>query len=733
MTATENPLVIAHTAISMARAMRNLGRPARAVAKYDEAIAALPEFIEALDECLAVLESSGDWQGIADRCATWVAKFPDHATHADADRIHARRIDALCAIGGIDLAFDAYAMEPIARTDITVGSDEILAVIGLRDELDRLPHVLDHHRRLGVNRFLVIDNGSTDGSLEELVDQPDTVVWRTEGSYRAANCGAAWWDLLLRRYARGNWCLIIDADEYFIFPGWETRGLHDLCGNLDARGATCFPAVFLDMYGPGRLSDSPIRPDQDLLETFPYFDRNWYRMRRGLAGPRFNLLNHWGGVRARIFGDRAMDSYLLDKVPLFRHQAEDVLLSGNHWINRPSDQISDGRGVLLHFKYDAGFAMLITREAERGEHAGGARAYKRIADGLEVEADPQFFDPTYSVRYENSEQLLRYGILRTETADAHAPDMHEQVAIPEIPEVSGIISETDPEHAFWSVVMLATGADFSRRLDATLRSLDGEPPSEVVLVITADASDLLPTLPDSGEHLIRLETTHLHLTELEALNHGIAGSRGRWVKVAGDDSDTHRSALRNARAIIEDENADFDAVIIDDPSTALLELPLDPPLDLPLDLPVSSVLIRRDCLPRVGGFATTIEAATGWEFAQRVVGGDGRRIAVIPGAPAVDAVPPRLPSTPPASMEFGVDIAHRLDAITLVSARLGLEPDAVQRLLDRCATDASNRIVQDIERGSIGSALSVLTEILRAEISDDSRHALVNRFSRRLR
>jgi hypothetical protein len=42
-----NPLVLAHNAISMARALRNLGRSARAVAKYDEAIAALPEFIEA--------------------------------------------------------------------------------------------------------------------------------------------------------------------------------------------------------------------------------------------------------------------------------------------------------------------------------------------------------------------------------------------------------------------------------------------------------------------------------------------------------------------------------------------------------------------------------------------------------------------------------------------------------------------------------------------------------------
>jgi hypothetical protein len=41
--------------------------------------------------------------------------------------------------------------------------------------------------------------------------------------------------------------------------------------------------------------------------------------------------------------------------------------------------------------------------------------------------------------------------------------------------------------------------------------------------------------------------------------------------------------------------------------------------------------------------------------------------------------------------------------------------------------------VQDLERSAIGSAFSVLAEILRAPISEGSRHALVTMFSRRLR
>ena len=716
-----NPLVLAHNAISMARAMRNLGKTARAVAKYDESVAALPEFIEALDECLEVLESIEDWQGIADRCANWVELFPDHATHADADRIHSRRVDALCRLGGIEAALDAYGLESVARTDTAISPDEILAVIGLRDEVARLPHVLEHHRRLGVDRFLIIDNGSSDGSLEYLVDQPDTVVWRTEGSYRGANCGAVWWDLLLRRHARGNWCLIIDADEYFVFPDWENRRLRDLCAELDVQHATCYPAVFLDMYGAGRLSESVIDADHDLLETFPHFDRNWFRMRRGLAGPRHNLLNHWGGVRSRIFGDRALDSYLLDKVPLFRHRSGDVLLSGNHWTSRPSSEISDGRGVLLHFKYDAGFAALIAQEVERGEHAGAARAYRRIADALQFDADPQLFDPIYSVRYENSEQLQRFGIMRSEDANARSSDVADQVAIPRIP---AIITSTGDTSPFWSVVIVADTTEINTSLDEALRSLDGEPPSEVLVVVTADLPIETVEILDPGVHQIRIETTHLHLTYLESVNHGIRAARGRWVHVSGHDPEFRSITFDGARQLVESADRDVEALFVS------AQNPI--PLDLPLDLPISSMLIRRDCFTRIGGFATTIEGAAGWEFAQRATEGDARRLAGIAPVRAV-VEGPALTTSPHVSIEFGVDIAHRLAAIDLVAHRMDLDPTEVRRLRDRCSSDASVRIVEDIERGSLGSAFSVLSEILRAEISDEARQALVNIFSRRMR
>jgi Glycosyl transferase family 2 len=66
---------------------------------------------------------------------------------------------------------------------------ECRAFLTVRDEGVRLPYLLDYHRRLGVDRFFINDNRSTDHSREYALSQPDCHVFASDGSFREANQG----------------------------------------------------------------------------------------------------------------------------------------------------------------------------------------------------------------------------------------------------------------------------------------------------------------------------------------------------------------------------------------------------------------------------------------------------------------------------------------------------------------------------------------------------------------
>ncbi|MDP2083648.1 MAG: glycosyltransferase family 2 protein, partial [Gemmobacter sp.] len=59
----------------------------------------------------------------------------------------------------------------------TIRQHDILLCCCLRNERVRLPFFVEYYRKLGINHFLFIDNGSDDGSREWLAEQADVSVW----------------------------------------------------------------------------------------------------------------------------------------------------------------------------------------------------------------------------------------------------------------------------------------------------------------------------------------------------------------------------------------------------------------------------------------------------------------------------------------------------------------------------------------------------------------------------
>jgi glycosyltransferase involved in cell wall biosynthesis len=192
-----------------------------------------------------------------------------------------------------DLPRESTRLHTLLRIDdrpISDDRNEIRAFMTVRDEMLRLRQNLTHHRSIGVGRFLVVDNGSTDGSREFLLAQPDCHVFLTCNSYADSRYGLECQEALLDEYGT-NWCLIVDADEWFIYPGYERKPLPDLAAYLDRNDVQGIFSFLLDMYGPGTIAEAVAASRRSLLDVCRYFDSQYFWRRRlripGLQGTHF--------------------------------------------------------------------------------------------------------------------------------------------------------------------------------------------------------------------------------------------------------------------------------------------------------------------------------------------------------------------------------------------------------------------------------------------------------------
>jgi hypothetical protein len=309
-------------------------------------------------------------------------------------------------------SFDLCA---VADRTAAIRPRDVLLFSTLRNECIRLPWFLDHYRRMGVAHFLIVDNGSGDGTGAYLADQPDVSLWSTGASYRRARFGADWMTWLQRRYGHGHWTLTVDADEFLVYPFCDTRPIRALTDWLEVSGLRVFPAMLLDMYPRGRMDAAPYRAGQDPLELTPWFDAGNYT-----ASVDPDYLNLWiqGGPRARVFfADDPYHAPALNKIPLVKWDARYAWASSTHsllprGLNRVYDQMGGEKisGCLLHAKFLDTFIDRTREETNRGQHFRAGGEYRAYADRIRDRPDLWC---RWSERYEGWRQLDRLGLMST--------------------------------------------------------------------------------------------------------------------------------------------------------------------------------------------------------------------------------------------------------------------------------------------------------------------------------
>ena len=306
-----------------------------------------------------------------------------------------------------------HQLTPVSNRMAGLRRQPILLFSTIRNERVRLPYFLDYYRRLGVDHFLIIDNGSDDGSAAFLADQPDVSVWSADAGYKQSRFGMDWIMHLLRRYGAGHWCLTVDVDEFLVYPFCETRPLRALTDWLDSAGTRTFASMMLDMYPKGAMHEQPYREGQNPFEIAQYFDSGNYTVSRN-----WPYLNLWiqGGPRARLFfGEQPKKAPAMNKIPLVKWDASYAYVSSTHMILprglNLTYEVGGGEkpsGCLLHAKFLDTFALRAEEESARGEHYGESHEYRAYRKGIAKERDLWC---NWSEKYINWRQLEILGLM----------------------------------------------------------------------------------------------------------------------------------------------------------------------------------------------------------------------------------------------------------------------------------------------------------------------------------
>ena len=298
------------------------------------------------------------------------------------------------------------------RTD-SIRPQDVLLVSTMRNERIRLPYFLSYYRDLGIGHFLIVDNGSDDGSAEYMSVQRDVSIWTTRGSYLKSSFGMDWVNWLNRRYAHDHWTLVVDPDEFFVYPFCDTRPITALTDWLDNSSIRSFSAMLIDMYPKGRIDAEPYRAGQDPLEIAAWFDSGNYSIKKN---PTYGNLWIQGGPRARdFFADNPYAAPALNKIPLVKWDRRYTYVSSTHMLlprglNHVYEEWGGEKasGALLHAKFLNTFADKADEELQRGQHYAGSVEYRAYADRLKDNPDLWC---KWSEKYINWRQLEILGLM----------------------------------------------------------------------------------------------------------------------------------------------------------------------------------------------------------------------------------------------------------------------------------------------------------------------------------
>ena len=309
----------------------------------------------------------------------------------------------------------------------------------VKNEMYNLRSFYDHHRRLGVDQFIVLDDRSSDGTREWLVEQPDTVVLESGHTFgeripepwsgAVQRAGIVFKSAIPQHYLAGRYALYLDADEFLVLPAGiaSVPALFEVLARHDVRSVA---ANLVDFF-PRTVHEMDLEKDLatsgEMLRAYAWFDASpllgWKADQDAPvevgenASTRLFRKHRVKAVPARMLGAPRWLNRLLPykspettvlKTPVVRWDP------GVAYVNSHFATVAPTRRVLLglaHLKFTYDLSRRTRYALESKAYVRGSRKYQWYEELLEAmrRNDPSFLGPQ-SRRFESPADFAAAGL-----------------------------------------------------------------------------------------------------------------------------------------------------------------------------------------------------------------------------------------------------------------------------------------------------------------------------------
>lgn len=251
----------------------------------------------------------------------------------------------------------------------STSNDSPMVFVVVRNEFERMKVFFKHYRMLGVEQFVVLDNGSDDGTLELSIRQKGTKVYQILDTFET-NKKVGWIEKLLIINGKDRWCIVADSDELLDYYDSEIYTLKELINTGYSNGYKRIEGVLLDMYSKGSLfSDS-----KSFAKEFRYFDKNSYIVSHTEDSKNTTNVIVYGGPRDRVLGGERF----LCKQAVFFFERNNIYINCHHIYPITSSKSIPCWYVLKHYKFLKKDTVEYSRRVQEKNFFNSSIEYKII-------------------------------------------------------------------------------------------------------------------------------------------------------------------------------------------------------------------------------------------------------------------------------------------------------------------------------------------------------------------